>query len=264
MLRHLLFIPTYNCESQLPRVLNSLSPDICRDFEHILIIDNRSTDQTINVCKSVLAKHPLKSKITLVMNSINCGLGGTHKIAFDYAIDEKFDYVTILHGDDQGSVSDFSQVISSLDGESFYLGARFHPEARLINYSPLRTAGNQIFNCLATLITGTKIHDLGGSGLNSFPVKTLSNLDYRSYSNDLTFHVYLLLDAIRKRYSIRFIPISWREEDQISNAKVFRQGLKLLKILMNFLVGGNSGHQVVSQREIEWEIIDGNLPKRRT
>lgn len=263
-LRHLLFIPAYNCESQIPRVLNSLTPDSSQWFERILIIDNRSSDQTISACQSALVNHPLRTKTTLVRNSINGGLGGTHKTAFDYAIAENFDYVTILHGDDQGAISDFKNIFTSLDGKSFYLGARFHPDSVLTNYSRLRTAGNIVFNFLSGLITGRKIYDLGGSGLNTFPVKALSNLDYRSYANDLTFHVYLLLDAVQQRHSIRFIPISWREEDQISNAKVFRQGLKLMKILMNFLLGRKAKDALAPPCDIKWEIIEGNLTERRT
>lgn len=262
MQRHLLFIPTYNCESQITRVLQTLTSDSCQWFEHILIIDNRSTDETVNACRTALLQHPLKTKITLVRNLVNSGLGGTHKNAFDYAVSEKYDYVTILHGDDQGSISDFQKTLSELDGESYYLGARFHPESTLLNYSKIRTAGNVLFNFISGLITGRKIHDLGGSGLNTFPVKSLSNLNYRTYSNDLTFHVYLLLDAIRNRQSIRFIPISWREEDQISNAKVFRQGLKLMKILMNYLIGPNSQATALPLGDIKWEILEGKLPER--
>lgn len=262
MQRHLLFIPTYNCQKQIVRVLQTLTTDSAQWFEQILVIDNRSSDDTLNACKMALSNHPLSSKIVVVRNLENAGLGGTHKNAFDFAIERKFDYVTILHGDDQGSLTDFQEIFSSLDGQSSYLGARFHPKSALVNYSRLRTAGNILFNVVSSLITGRKIEDLGGSGLNTFHVKSLSKLNYHSYSNDLTFHVYLLLDAVSKRQSIRFIPISWREEDQISNAKVFRQGLKLLKILMKFLLGQHSQVAAAPRGSKGWEIIAGKLPEK--
>lgn len=263
MRRHLLFIPTYNCEKQIPRVLETLTADSAQWFEQILVIDNRSSDETLNVCKRVLSSHPLKSKIALVRNVENAGLGGTHKNAFDYAIEKDFDYVTILHGDDQGSIQDFQKTFAAVDDESSYLGARFHRDSVLVNYSRTRTAGNLVFNAMASLITRRRIDDLGGSGLNTFHVKSLSKLNYHYYSNDLTFHVYLLLDATSKRQSIRFVPISWREEDQLSNAKVFRQGLKLLKILMKFLSGQPPQAFVTPQGSRGWEIVDGNLLEKQ-
>ena len=263
MLRHLLFIPTYNCESQITRVLQSLTADTCSWFEQILIIDNQSIDNTLGVCRDQLQHHPLKSKIALVRNLENVGLGGTHKNAFDFAIAGQFDYVTILHGDDQGSISDFQKVFSELDGDSYYLGARFHPESVLINYSRIRTAGNVLFNLASSVITGRRILDLGGSGLNTFPVQCLTSLNYRSYSSDLTFHVYLILDAVRNGQSVRFIPISWREEDQISNAKVFRQGLKVMKILMDFHNRLSTAGHVSPLSTNYWELVAGNLPGKR-
>lgn len=263
MQRHLLFIPTYNCQKQIVRVLRTLTADSAHWFEQILVIDNRSSDDTLSACKTALSNHPLSSKIAVVRNVENSGLGGTHKNAFDYAIERNFDYVTILHGDDQGSLTDFQKIFSSLDGHSSYLGARFHPESVLVNYSRLRTAGNIFFNVISSLITGRKIEDLGGSGLNTFHVKSLSKLNYHLYSNDLTFHVHLLLDAISKRQSIKFIPISWREEDQISNAKVFRQGLKLLKILMKFLLRQHPQATPVTHSLKGWEIIAGKLPEKQ-
>lgn len=38
-------------------------------------------------------------------------MGGSHKVAFNYAIENNFDYIIVLHGDDQGSISDMIPVL---------------------------------------------------------------------------------------------------------------------------------------------------------
>ena len=40
-------------------------------------------------------------------------MGGSHKVAFNYAIENNFDYIIVLHGDDQGSISDMIPVLKN-------------------------------------------------------------------------------------------------------------------------------------------------------
>ena len=49
--------------------------------------------------------------IKVLKNRENYGLGGSHKVAFNYAIENNFDYIIVLHGDDQGSISDMIPVL---------------------------------------------------------------------------------------------------------------------------------------------------------
>jgi hypothetical protein len=56
-----------------------------------------------------------------------------------------------------------------------------------------------------------------------------------NYPNDLTFDVHILLRAINLKHNIKFFPITWTEEDQISNAKVMRQGFLVLSLFTRYL-----------------------------
>ena len=235
-MKNLLFIPCYNCAPQIQRVLKKIDHRL-DFFNEIIIIDNISTDDTFERAKNIIESHPLAAKLKLVKNPANIGLGGTHKLAFSYAIENKYHHVAILHGDDQGDIYDFSIVFSEMSKnelDSFMFGARFDLSSTLEHYSKIKTFGNKIFNFIATKLTGVTIYDLGGSGLNVFPVKLIENHPYNSYSNDLTFHVYVLLNALRLKQTVTFIPISWREFDQVSNVKIVRQALKLFSILIKY------------------------------
>ena len=47
--RLLVFIPCYNCEQQIGRVLEQFRDVPPEIFDEILVLDNRSTDGTVNV-----------------------------------------------------------------------------------------------------------------------------------------------------------------------------------------------------------------------
>ena len=86
----LLFIPGYNCEKQIPRVLDQLDSDILPYISQTIMINNRSTDNTEATVKTWMAAHP-EIPFTLLRNDENYGLGGSHKVAFDYALNNGFD-----------------------------------------------------------------------------------------------------------------------------------------------------------------------------
>jgi glycosyltransferase involved in cell wall biosynthesis len=237
MTKLMVFIPVYNCASQLPRVLKQFTPAVQKYFAEIMVVDNGSTDGSREVALRELPK--LKHCLaTLVHNKANVNLGGSHKLAFNYAKKRGYSHVVVLHGDDQGSIADLIPHIDSgaLNQADFLLGARFMPGSRLPGYGLLRIVGNWGFNALFSLVTGRLLYDLG-SGLNVFSVAGLSRLPYQKFANNLTFNYYLTLAMCFYRVKYRFFPITWREEDQVSNAKLWRHGLTTLDLLRRYVVG---------------------------
>ena len=53
----LLFIPCFNCEKQISRVLESLNNEIFKLVNEIILIDNRSNDNTL-MFKKIYRKSP--------------------------------------------------------------------------------------------------------------------------------------------------------------------------------------------------------------
>ena len=105
MSKILLFIPMYNCEKQIPRVLGQLTDEVCSYLSEVIVVNNRSTDGGEQVAADHLKARNLPIKAKVLRNDDNYGLGGSHKVAFRYAMDHGFDYVIVLHGDDQGDIS---------------------------------------------------------------------------------------------------------------------------------------------------------------
>jgi glycosyltransferase involved in cell wall biosynthesis len=235
--RILIFIPAYRCATQISRVLKQIDSTVQAMVDTVLVVDNRSPDET--QVEAIRGSRELKFCNSVVWeNAGNYGLGGSHKVAFQYAIANSFDYVVVLHGDDQGDIHDALPILASLrSGEPKWdcmLGARFHPYSRINGYSKFRTCGNIVYNWIFSLATGTRIYDLG-SGLNIYKVRAMRSLDIALLPDDLTFNYGLLLASISRGHVVEFFPISWREVDQVSNVKLFSQAVRVLKILLKYL-----------------------------
>lgn len=230
--RFLVFIPGYNCESQISRVIDGLACLVNEKGEFcIAVVENRSTDGTLAAAERALDACPVPEKL-LVQNVDNYNLGGSHKVAFDLARMGNWDYVIVLHGDDQGSIRDLLPHLRAGAHRNVdaLLGARFMKGATLVGYSILRTWANIAFNLIFSTVAGKKFYDLG-SGLNLFRRSIFDDGFHLRYADNLTFNYYLIFGLADRNKRFVFFPIDWREDDQVSNAKLFSQGVTMLKML---------------------------------
>jgi len=234
--RIMVFVPMYNCANQIGRVIAQFDEATQRRFSRLVIVDNQSKDDGLNRAAAALAQ--LRHiETVLLRNDENYGLGGSHKVAFKAAIDDGFDYVVVLHGDDQGSISDLLPLLERKEHKKVdcLLGARFMRGSSLPGYSTFRTLGNRAFNLLYSLATGRRLFDLG-AGLNLYSVPALARHQWLRFADDLTFNYYLILASCAWRWKIAFFPLSWREDDQVSNVRLLRQSLRVAMILWQFVI----------------------------
>lgn len=239
MNRILLFIPMYNCEKQITKTLGQIDEEVSRYIAEVIVVDNQSPDNGVGTVKNFLRteyRYGTDCPIRLLRNKDNYSLGGSHKVAFEYAINHGFDHVIVLHGDNQGDIHDIIPYLKNkriLQLDSF-LGSRFEKDSRLINYSKFRIFGNHCFNILLCGLLRRHISDLG-SGLNMYKVDYLKNRFYMNFANNLTFNVYMLIYGIYSDSDFRFFPLTWREEDQVSNAKIVKQSIEILRLVFGYL-----------------------------
>lgn len=231
----LLFIPGYNCEKQITRTLAKLDEKVLPWLSEVIMVNNRSTDGTEQAVINYTAVHP-ELPLKLLRNDENYGLGGSHKVAFNYAIENGFDYVVVLHGDDQADIHDIIPILKDMTYKKYdcCLGARFKKGSKLIGYSKIRTFGNRVYDLMFSVLCGRRIYDLG-SGLNMYCVKMLENRFYIKFPDNLTFNYCMVLALRFYNQNSLFFSISWRETDQFSNVKLFNQAFKVLNMLLKAL-----------------------------
>jgi dolichol-phosphate mannosyltransferase len=236
----LVAIPSYNCEKQIPRVLAGFDEALLKRIAKVIIIDDRGKDNTASVAQKTIDELGLpQPKVEVVQNDRNLGLGGSHKMAFLYGEKTGMDYVAILHGDDQAKTQELHGLIDEAeknDGLGAILGCRFMKGSRLKGYSRERIWGNRGINVIYSIVALRKSLDLG-SGLNLFRLSDLADHRYLGFDDRMTFNIDLLLDYYSKHTSLKFYPITWQEEDQVTNARNMTIAKIALKQLALWRIG---------------------------
>ena len=233
-------IPAYNCAPQIGRVLSGFDEKLLDRLSEVIVIDDRGKDDTGAAALVALEQLPFEhSKIKVVRNNVNLGLGGSHKMAFLYGQKMVADYVAILHGDDQAKAPELNMLLDAAEADpevGAVLGSRFMKGSTLRGYAWERIWGNRVFNLMYTVLTGRRTLDLG-SGLNLFRLKDLADNRFLGFDDRMTFNFDLLLDYYTKHTKLRYVPITWTEEDQVTNARNVAVGRRAMGQLLKWRFG---------------------------
>ena len=237
-------IPAYRCAPQISRVLDEIDDKLLSRVEEIAVIDNGSPDDTVKKALDYKKKKRLGKKLHIYQNIDNYNLGGTHKVAFLHAEKRCYSHVIILHGDNQAKSDEANLLIDFILAHPEHqtvLGSRFNKKSTLVGYDTTRILGNKVLNIIYSITTLRKLEDLG-SGLNIFALSDLDKNTYLQFADKLTFNFELLLDLVKRRVNFAYMPITWREEDQMTNARNFNIFKTALINLAQWRVGKNQTH----------------------
>ena len=64
----------------------------------------------------------------------------------------------------------------------------------------------------------------------------LKNKFYLKYKDNLIFNYCMVMGSAFFKHKIKFFPIIWREDDQVSNVKMVSQAVTVLKLLGQFMI----------------------------
>lgn len=108
-------LPVYNEESHLEDVLS----EVVNYADHILVVDDGSSDRTAEFLESIVEKNP---KIVSTRHQTNLGYGAALNTAFQWAIDHEFDALVTIDCDGQhqpAMIPEFAAALK-LDSENPY------------------------------------------------------------------------------------------------------------------------------------------------
>lgn len=231
-------ILAYNCQNEIIKTLKKIQK-YQKYFYKICIIDNASKDETIKTTYNFIKNRKLK-KFEIISNLKNFGQGGSHKVAFEYSLKNNCDFCLVYHGDDQANIKDFRNILikKSYINYDAVLGARFLKNSKLINYQLYRILGNKFFNFLFSFISNYKIYDLG-SGINIYGKKVISDNYLKYIDNEMGFNYQNLLLMVNQKRNLKFLPISWKSENEESNVQLVSQSLKVLGIALLYFINND-------------------------
>lgn len=122
MKKILVFTATYNEKNNIQKVIKKIKKYAIR--ANILIIDDNSPDGTATVIKKIIKKEE-KKKIKLIVRSKKDGLDTAHKLAYKYAVKNKYDYLITMDADLSHDPAEIPNFLKYLTNYDFVLGSRY-------------------------------------------------------------------------------------------------------------------------------------------
>ena len=190
-------IPCYNEEKTLPQTVRDIPRQIDGiDRVEILVIDDGSTDRTIEVARMIGVDHIIK-------NICNKGLAQTFMIGLDACLRLGADIIVNTDGDNQYQGRDIPKLVAPiLAGEAdFVIGNRETHNSEHVNSAKKKL--HKIGNAFVRMFSGTDVPD-AVSGFRAFSRQAAMQTNIvTTYS----YTVETIIQASKKRLSIASTPI---------------------------------------------------------
>lgn len=176
-------IPAYNESQQIGQVIESMPKFV----DKIIIVDDKSKDNTVEVVKGYVAKHP--DRVVLLENEVNSGCGGSLANGYNWVKDNPLDITLRMDGDGQMNPDDIEKLIEPIiDGVADYTkGNRLFTGEAFSKIPKVRYFGNSILSLLTKIASGYWDIADSQSGFSAIHYRALKMINwdqmYKRYGN---------------------------------------------------------------------------------
>jgi len=234
----LILITAFNVEKFLENVISRIPSKIKKFDVEILIIDDSSSDQTLQKMKDI--KNQIKDyKITCLSNKKNLGYGGNQKIGYHYAIKNNFDLVILLHGDGQYAPEKVFDMLNPLlknEADAVQGSRMINKLDALKGRMPYyKFFGNISLTFLQNFLSGLKLSEYH-SGYRAYRVNALKEIPFDLNSNYFHFDTQILLQFKLAKKKIKEISIPTFYGEQISSLNSIKYGFAILNTTIIFFL----------------------------
>ncbi|MEI7749480.1 MAG: bifunctional glycosyltransferase/class I SAM-dependent methyltransferase [Candidatus Moraniibacteriota bacterium] len=204
-----LFVVAYNAENHIEKTLKRV-PDWCRPlFSEIFVIDDSSTDDTVQIALQTGTDLGLKN-LSVMKTPGNQGYGGNQKIGYTYAIDHGYDIVILLHGDGQYPPEHIPDIVAKYADQETdaVFGSRMltRSDALRGGMPPYKWVGNQVLTAIENQILGTSLSEFH-SGYRSYRTEALQKIPFHLNSNDFHFDTDIIIQLVLNGNRVIEIPM---------------------------------------------------------
>ena len=226
--RIFIVLPAYNAEKTLERTLDEI-PDAYR--ENILLVDDGSTDSTVELARSL--------GLRVISHPKNRGYGGNQKTCYSEALKLGAEIVVMLHPDHQYDARIIPRLVQPIiDGQAHAVfGSRMLGGQPLEGGMPLwKYTANVFLTAFANIVFRRYLSEIH-SGFRSYSRKYLESIRYLENSDDFIFDTQIIAQGMAAGLSFQEVPIVTRyfeEASSISFGRSIVYGLGILKVLSQY------------------------------
>ena len=229
------FIVAYNAERHIEAVLNRIPDLIARNLVEIYIIDDSSTDRTVQVAREFSWGKEF-APLRIFKTPYNQGYGGNQKLGYAYALERNFDVVILLHGDGQYAPESLPDIIAPFqDGYDAVFGSRFldKGKARKGGMPLYKRLGNKILTGIQNRLLGIRMSEMH-SGYRAYRVSALRRIPFFYNSNDFHFDAEIILQFQAWGLKIKEVPIPTYYGGEICHVNGVRYAWNCLRSFVRY------------------------------
>lgn len=191
-------IPCYNEEASLPITLNALPKQISGiDEIEILVIDDGSTDKTVEVAKANGVQH-------IVSMPHNCGLAKAFVAGINGALAQGADIIVNTDADNQYCADDIEKLVRPILNKEADIVIGTRPVSNIFHFSLLKKNLQKLGSWVMRRISSTQVED-APSGFRAF--SRASALQINIFDN-YTYTLETIIQARAKGLQLVCVPIN--------------------------------------------------------
>lgn len=195
-------IPCLNEENSLPITLSSLPSKIEGiDEIEILIIDDGSTDNTVDVAKQLGIKH-------IVSLNKNYGLARAFSVGLNKAIELGADIIVNTDADNQYCADDIQKLVKPIINSRADIVIGERPISDINHFSPIKKFFQKLGSKVLSIVAGVKIND-APSGFRAFSRNAAMKINV---FDNYTYTLETIIQANVKGLVIENVPIRINKE----------------------------------------------------
>jgi glycosyltransferase involved in cell wall biosynthesis len=210
-------LPAYNAAKTLEMTYNEIPFDI---VDEVILVDDVSKDETIEVAKRIGIKHILK-------HNINKGYGGNQKSCYNKALELGSDIVVMLHPDYQYTPKLIHSMCYLIANNTYQvvLGSRILGKGALQGGMPIyKYFANRALTLFQNIVMNQKLSEYH-TGYRSFSREVLEKINYMADSDDFVFDNQMLAQIFYAGYEVAEITCPTKYFDDASSINLRRSSI---------------------------------------
>jgi glycosyltransferase involved in cell wall biosynthesis len=227
-------IPAYNEAARIEGTLERVVGCVKRDGwdAEVLVVDDGSTDETVDIVQHWMAKHPF---LHLSKNPGNRGKGFSVRNGLLQSAGE---YVMFTDADLSAPIEEATRLFEALDaGADVAIGSRWLDKQRQIVQQPLyRRFFGRCFNWVTRKIMGLPYRDTQ-CGFKAFKREAAQTIFRLQTIERWGFDPEILFIARKLKLKVAEVPVTWGHDER-SRISYLKDGMKMLEEMAQ--IRGNS------------------------
>ncbi len=223
----LIFTACYNEAENIEKLIKGIKK--CLPTSSILIIDDNSPDKTQQ--KIIELKKEI-NLLNLIVREKKMGLDTAHKLAYEFAVKQKFNYLITMDADLSHDPNELINFTRNLEKNSFVIGSRYIRGGKCLMKGS-RLLMSKLGNIVIKFFSGIDCNEFTtsyrGFNINKLKGFHLNHVKESGYS----FFMGTIFEINKRNFNIKEIPITFADREK-GISKIPK--LEILRTLVNLLI----------------------------